>query len=302
MAASASEAFEHATELVMVRRFLVDGIDAVSRGDVVSVSAGIILVDLAVEMILKTAARHYEADVESELYKLQTGLTKADPKLAYVKLFSPLRKTRNCVVHDGTPQDAAAARDLVERARHLMVRLVHDVWDRDLLNLGVHDFIREPEVRDLLQNASAFLDARDPLNAIARTITALEILTSRWTRFTKRLFPASRDSKRERDARDEAVDSQLTALSAGIYLPHLQRYRRASHGIGAARSGTGKYYLTVAGTWNAKSPEQQLEDARFALEFVSGVALQMDQRIDLLDKSQSEDERLWQARQDTRPE
>lgn len=280
---SALPTVANATELIVVRRFLVEGIDAVVRGDDVSVRSGIVLVDLAVETLLKTVLRRYGKSIhpKSDFHKLLAEVVGAPgtggPDLSYVTTLTPLRNTRNCVMHDGTGQEPHVALALVSSAQSVLVRVVHDVWDRDLVNLGTHEFVNDPAIRQFLDEGTAHFAAGRYGRAAGTAKVVFQSLLWRWTKFTSALFGV------ELSRRDEKRDEPplLAVVSAGIYLPHLRRFREATSGLLAYLMASSRIEIN-AGSWELhRAAEQQVTDARFALDFVSGVALQMDERIGL---------------------
>lgn len=261
----------------MTRRFLAEGIGLVSKADPFSVNAGILLVDLACETLLKAALRHHggHPDPTSSFDKTVNALlavTSKNPDLSFVLALRPLRQTRNCVMHDGTQQDPAAARRLVETAQRILVDLARASWKLDLINLRLTEFVTETLTKKFLTEASERLEQGDFRGAASWARATWNHLIRRWTAFTQDVFTL-------REPPDDLAARIFATSFAGVYLPDLRRFLYLTDNIKAHQAMSGAVQFVDTGWGVTRSPEEQQEAAQFALDFVGGFALQIEERI-----------------------
>ena len=276
---SRPDAQQFATELIIVRRFLTQGTEAVARADDISIRSGLILVDLAAETLLKTVLRalgkriHPKSDFYALMSAVQGAPEDGTANLGFVSGLSALRNTRNCVVHDGTGQDAQVARQLVGSAGGLLARLVRDVWNMDLFNLRINDFLQEERTQYLFSEAEKRLKQKLYPQAAGVARALFEHLVRKWTAFNQAVFDL-------REAPTDKFAQIVATLSAGVYLPDLQRFRRVTRRVPTSVTVTGDISTMIDGGWGTTSSQDEQEKAaRFALDFAAGFALQVEERI-----------------------
>src|SRR5438445_11617526 len=96
-----------ATDLVVLRRLLNEGEEAIARGDDVSVRVGLLQVDLAAAMLMKAGLRFYgeRPDPRCDLSKLIQAVNVAAKREVVddTNALLTLRKMRNTAMHAGIP-------------------------------------------------------------------------------------------------------------------------------------------------------------------------------------------------------
>jgi hypothetical protein len=266
------------TELLTSRRLILEGIEAVARADDISVRTGILLVDLGGETLLKAALRQYgkSVPVKSQMDQILEALIKAtagSPDLSFVSGVGPLRHMRNCVMHDGTGQDPAVARGVVEKAREIFSQLVHEVWKLDLMNLSLSAYISHQITRDYLEEASQAFNVGEYRRAASCSVAAYETTIERWTAFNQEVFGL-------REGPTDLAAQMVSVLSGGVFIPDLARFKEATFGLVVSRTQSGRVYpVTTRGVFAGNDRDKQAAAARLALDFAGGVALQIEDRI-----------------------
>jgi hypothetical protein len=263
-------------DLIIAQRLLTEGTDAVARADHVSVRLGVVVTDLAAEYMLKLVLRQAgkAIDPNSKFPRLVEAViaTSEEAAFGYVSGLMPLRNSRNCVMHDGTAQEPQAARALVAGARVILIRLTSDALGVDLANLRLADFVTPKRLRYALREAEKRYDAGAFFEAAGIAVCAYDQIMARWTKFGAWLAP-------HRTAKDTPTDPLITAVSAGVHIPDLRRSREATENVSASMSVSGRLSSLDFG-WSARrSVEEQRDAARLAVEFVTGLALQIEGRI-----------------------
>jgi HEPN domain-containing protein len=275
---SAAPANANATELLTARRLIVEASEAASRGDDISVRLAVLVADLAAETLLKAALRHFarRVDPDSKFKELLKEVISAPvpsgPDLSFVSLLWPLRTMRNAVMHDGTSQDVHATRARVSQARDVLTRLARDAFDVDLMNLRANDFVRIPTVKRFLDQAVERLEHKNYFEAAALSVAAFDELLSKWAALHFAFFYPGRSA-------DSEIVKFVAAAGAGIYLPDLARFRDATRDAFPQVAESGKTQFVDRGWSECRSEELRDRDARFAVDFVGSVSLQLEARI-----------------------
>jgi len=265
---------------LVARRFLLDATEAVVSRDDLSVRRGLLLADVAAEALLKLALRSFEVAINEQsrfgalLSDLEAAGKTRDLKLAYARQpLQRLRTMRNAVMHESIAQGPSTARGVVAGARQVLARLVAEVFERDLENLRLDDFVKSPWIRLILKEAANHFEAKRYMEAATLAASAFRQLMGMWNSFVEDLLDHGVAQKNDGN-RVHAI------LSSGVYLPDLKRFREATDGAFAQISvnGTTSFAYTKS-RWHALG-ERELADARFALDFVGGLALQIEGRFD----------------------
>jgi hypothetical protein len=268
-----------ATELLVARRFLLEGAESVATSDQIAIRRGLLLADLASEAILKVVLRSLDVDVEenlkvAELVGRARAAAKAQRRLDLPYLSEPirrLRKLRNLVMHDGLAQEADSSRRAVASARKALNRLVADILALDLDNLRLTEFVRSPWLRWILEQAEDEYGAGEFGKSAALSRRAMDVLMGIWRKFISDMF----------NLKEDLTAQIIGTVSSGAYLPDLKRLLEATAGATALVSVSGKVSYNFTKTrWTGRSVGlKEAEDAKFALDFVGGLALQIEARF-----------------------
>jgi cation transport regulator ChaC len=278
---------EFASDIIVARRLFLEGADAVESHDRVRVTTGLLLTDLAVETLLKAALRRYDKEVPDLIGFLKlVGDVRAaardsgGPKLDYLpSRLEPLRKMRNAVMHEGRAQLPEEAKKEVARARDALTMLVRDVFGFDFVNLRFSEFVKSPLLKYLMDEAEQRFAAQKYQESAAVCHAVHRNLMGAWTAYVRKLFWLDRLAPRhEEDARR---DDLMFSLAAGVYLPDLKRFYDVTDGSVAHVNARGKIaQISFMNTvWSIRPIEQQVADARFALDFCGGMILQIEPRF-----------------------
>jgi hypothetical protein len=280
---------EYAADLIVARRLLTEGVEAVEAGDDIRIRAGILLADLSAESLLKLVLRWYgsERSRDSKFPELIKQVIAAAPEggpaLTYVRDLTALRTMRNSVMHDGLGQLPDAAQARVSATRSVLARLARDVFHVDLINLNYQEFIRSPWIKSFMAEAMKHEEAEQFVDALGYCRAAFDSLIVAWRAYMRALFDLDQlgfrrgpDDRRteERAAKHELA---LTAISAGIFLPDLRRFRDATKGIAVSVGPHGDLLITNTGVTD--STESLREHVRYARDFVGGLTLQLESRF-----------------------
>jgi len=223
---------------------------------------------------MKAGLRFYgeRPDPRSDLSKLIEAVNVAAKREVVddANALLTLRKMRNTVMHDGIQQESGTAHTNAIRARDAMRRVASQVFGVDLANLHLGEFISSEQIRSLLGEASKYFDSEQYREAVGYALAAFDQLMYAWTAYNQKLFDL-------REPPSDKFARIIGTLSAGVYLPSLQRFREATDRIHAQVTAGGKVFLSYTGMLD--NPVEMEKRARYALDFVGGLALQIEARL-----------------------
>lgn len=272
-------------ELLTVQRLLLHAVESVARGDELHVRVGVLVGDLAAETLLKLVLRHLDAarpkrnaTFDMVVEAVITAGSAQDPPLdlRVVSRLHPLRNTRNCVMHDGSAQRADLAQSLLSQAQHALVKLTREVFGVDLLYLRLSEFVQDEKLRVLLQEAERKFAAGQFCNAAGLASAVVKWVLDRWGAF------AANTALADARAVEPTILRLFATATSGVHLPDYRRFRETVAGsvaqITASMNPDDFLYLDTSWGHN-RTPDQQREDAEFALEFAASLALVLEERI-----------------------
>lgn len=174
-------------QLILVKQLFQDARDLSERGDRLSLTKAIILMDLSVEQSLKCILLNLNPDFiiprgrnDINRRELWHNASSAVQNTKGVSLSeqnesSRLHDLRNLVQHNGTEPPSSEVRRYVVSTKRMLEDAFRDAFDLDFGNLRPWDFIENIELRRLLNESEEFLRNDNPIVCIIGCKMAREL-------------------------------------------------------------------------------------------------------------------------------
>lgn len=172
-------------QLLLARSLFNRARVALETGDDVSLMTSVLLFDVAVETLTKAACHEREIHVKSN-HSLQELLPLLKEKVPRVpQAFTSarfVREQRNAIQHAGVGLSSAACGRLATESGAYLRAITREVFSEDFDTISPVRLIRDPRLRELLEDAESSRDAGDLDLALATGCAAFEMMRCRWER------------------------------------------------------------------------------------------------------------------------
>jgi hypothetical protein len=179
-------------QLVLVRSIFDSAAAATRAGDDVSLMTAMLLYDLAIEQAAHLILGPPQKGNDRTLNDL---LNAVEAKLPSLKGVAPLaearklRKARNTVMHAAAVPSASNVAMWQGVAERALDDLVRAAFGRDFRSISIVGFIRSPDIREHLAEATALAASGHLRKALVLAGATFQVLWSRWGAISMKQYP-----------------------------------------------------------------------------------------------------------------